>query len=57
MTARVGKGFECCETCANQEIDYECAGCKEGSRWEGQDTTQHITVHELKFMINKKAAE
>ncbi len=55
MPRCVGKGFECCETCVNQEIDYECAECKDGNRWEGQDTAEDLTVHELKFMTIKKA--
>lgn len=55
MTTRcAGKGHDFCESCVNQEIEYECDGCEDGSNWEGQDTEQQLTVHELKFMTLKK---
>lgn len=56
MPRCAGQGHDFCESCINQEIEYECEECEDGSNWEGEDTEQQLTVHELKFMTMKKAA-
>lgn len=56
MSRCAGKGYDFCESCVNQDIDYECDDCEDGDNWEGQDIEEQLTVHELKFMTIKKAA-
>ena len=42
--------YECCDACVNAEIPYECQCCDNGSNYEGIDTSEELSVHELRFM-------
>lgn len=52
-----GKGYDCCDSCINQEIDYECDDCDDGDRWEGDpDADDELSIHDLKKVIFMKEA-
>ena len=42
--------YDYCESCVNADIPYECRNCRDGSRFEGIDLVEELTVHELRFM-------
>jgi hypothetical protein len=47
MTSR---RYDYCDSCVNADIDYECRGCRDGSKFESADSVEELTVHELRFM-------
>lgn len=42
--------YEFCESCVNNDIDYECRRCKDGDKFEAIDLVEELSVHELRFM-------
>lgn len=51
MQKRAGNGWEICKDCINAELDpFQCRRCKDGSKFEGADDTEELTVHDLKFI-------
>lgn len=56
MSRCAGKGYDFCESCVNQEIEWECESCEDGDNWEGQDFDDQLTTHPLKFQSMKEAA-
>lgn len=52
-----GKGFEECDSCINAECDpFECDDCDEGSNYEPADTSEELSVDELRVWMMKAAA-
>ena len=52
-----GKGFEECAYCVNAECDpFECDDCEDGSNFEPADTSEELSVHDLKVFMMKEAA-
>jgi len=57
MARCAGQGFDYCETCINAEHDpFQCEDCEDGDLWEGEDTEEELSIHQVIYMIRDKEA-
>lgn len=45
-----------CDSCINREFDpFQCAECKNGSNYEGEDDSEKLSYHEFLDLMKESA--